>query len=142
MGSLEMFLIYQTGDIWEPEWEPLRKTAFAGMFPTVTDEVMNQALQGWTNPLVGCLGLPPIGCLKKLPKEHRACDHRVGCPFYTPECVPTSATLPDCYHPENLPDDMTRTLAYEGVRLWREGVYIVVVKEMADAYRTYPKANR
>lgn len=142
MGSVELMLIYQRGEEWETEWRPLQGTPLASMLPVLTDEVVNHGLQGWTRPLVDGLGLPPVGALRKIPPEHRQCVHRAQCPFYDrTQCLPVSKRLPDCYHPENLGDERVQTLAYEVIRLWREGVYTVVVKEALDAERTYRRAR-
>lgn len=140
-GTLEVQAIYQMGDVWEAAWAPLQATGFAEVFSSVSDEVMNHAIRGYTKPFVEALGLPPQGALRKLPKEHRQCEQRLRCPSFTPGCVTTDPKMPDCFQPSGVPEG-ARTLAYEAVRLWREGVYIVVVKESVDAYRTYPRAAR
>ena len=139
MGGVELLLIDQMGDVWESEWAPLQGTPLGTMFPVVSDEVMNHAIRGWTKPLVEALGLPPQGALRKLPEEYRACTHRGRCPTYVPaSCSPMHKKMPDCFQPDCV-NEATRTLAYEVLRLWHEGVYIVVVKEAVDAYRSYPR---
>ena len=143
MGSLDLLLIYQVGEDWEPEWAPLQGSTFAAILSVVSDVVMNHAIRGWTKPLITGLGLPPQGSLRKIPPEHWNCEHRLKCPFYRKDtCEPTCKKLSDCFQPENLSGVEARTLAYEAVRLWREGVYIVVVKEPVDAHRTYRRADR
>lgn len=143
MGNVELQLIYQVGELWEPTWRPLQGSTFAAILPVVSDETMNHALRGWTKPLVSSLGLPPQGSLRKLPKEYQQCEHRNHCPFYAPHnCVPIAKKLQDCFQPENLAGDDARTLAYDAIRLWREGVYIVVVQEASDAHRSYPRSDR
>lgn len=132
MGMVELYLIYAKGEEWEEEWRPLQGTDVASLFTVVTKEVMDHALWGYSKPLVAALGLPPPGALRKMP--HQQCSARVGCPLYDPpDCVPTGKNLPHCFRPEGLPSDESRWLAFEAVRLWREGVYIAVVKEAADA---------
>jgi len=132
MGPLELYLIYAPGGVWEEEWRPLHGTEVGDLFTVVEKEVMDHALWGYSKPLTQALGLPPSGALRKMP--HQQCVHRGQCPFYeAPQCVPTGKNLPHCFQPEGLPSDQSRQLAYEAVRWWREGVYIAVVKEPADA---------
>ncbi len=132
LGPLELYLVYAKGSEWEPEWKPLQGTEIGDLFTVVTKEVMDHALWGFSRPLVDALGLPPQGALRKMP--HPQCSARVGCPFYEPrDCVPAGKNLPHCYRPEGLTSDESRGLAYEAVRLWREGVYIAVVQEAPDA---------
>ena len=141
MGPVELQLIYQTGDEWEAAWAPLQPTAFAPLIPVISDVIINHAIRGWTKPFVTALGLPPQGALRKIPPEHRQCEFRGRCPFYTAvNCIPTAKKLPNCFQPVNLGADNVRILAYEAIRLWREGVYVVVVTESSEAYRTYPRA--
>jgi hypothetical protein len=143
MGAVELLLIYQVGDLWEPEWRPLQGSSVAALLPILTDETMNHAIRGWTKPFVTALGLPPAGSLRKLPKTAQQCEHRDNCPFYqAAQCVPVAKRLPNCFQPSNLDGAEARSLAYEAIRLWREGVYIAVVKESADAHRHYPRADR
>jgi hypothetical protein len=141
-GPLELQLIYQVGDMWEAAWAPLQNTEFASLFSTVTDEVMNHAIRGYTKPFVTALGLQPQGALRKLPKEHQRCEHVERCPYYdAANCSPSSKKMPDCFQPKNVVEE-ARTLAYEAIRLWRDAVYIVVVQEPLDAHRNYPRARR
>ncbi len=132
LGQLEMYLIYAKGETWEDEWRPLQGTGVGDLFTVVTKEVMDHALRGWSKPLVSALGIPPKGALRKMP--HPLCVKRDRCTFYEArDCIPTGRNLPHCYQPEGLPSDESRAAAFEAVRLWREGVYIAVVKEAPDA---------
>ena len=132
LGMVEMYIIYAKGDVWEDEWRALQGTEIAALFTVIPKEVMDHALWGYSKPLVDALGLPPKGALMKMP--HPLCRNRIGCTFYEPrDCVPTGRNLPHCYQPEGLLADQSRELAYVAVRFWREGVYIAVVKEPADA---------
>lgn len=132
MGFVEMLLIYANGDEWESEWRALQGTDVGNLFTVLTKEVMDHALWGYSKPLVSALGLPPQGALRKM--AHPLCSNRVGCTFYEArDCVPTGRNLPHCYQPEGLLSEESRSLAYEAVRLWREGVYIAVVKEVVSA---------
>lgn len=130
MGFVEMFLIYAKGDEWEESWRPLHGTEIANLFTVLTKEVMDHALWGFSKPMVTALGIPPEGALRKMSPQ---CANRQGCTFYEArDCVPTGRNLPHCYQPVGLPEE-SRMLAYEAVRMWREGVYIAVVKEVPHA---------
>ena len=132
LGMVEMYLIYQTGDEWEPEWKPLQGTGVADLFTVLTKETMDHALWGYSKPLVSALGLSPEGALRRMPQP--LCTKREDCILYEKHnCIPTGRNLPHCYEPEGLPSPEARALAYEAVRYWREGVYIAVVKEPANA---------
>lgn len=141
MGYIELQLIYQTGELWEPEWSALQGTDIGDMLPVVSDVVANHAIRGWTKPFVEALGLPPQGALRKIPSKQQVCAYRDRCPYYDPhKCTPSSKKMPDCFQPDSVVE-AARTLAYEVIRLWREGVYVVIVKESIDAYRSYPRAR-
>lgn len=130
MGFLELYLIYQYGAVWEPAWEPLAGHPLASVFTVVSKETMDHALHGFSRPLVQQLGLPPQGCLHKLPQAHRVCGLREGCVFYSKtDCHTTSKKLPNCFQPDGVEGDTAQQLGHDVVRLWREGVYIVVVQE-------------
>jgi hypothetical protein len=132
LGYVEMYLIYSTDDVWEAEWRPLQGSGIGDLFTVVTKEVMDHAMWGFSKPLVTALGLPPSGALRKIPEPQ--CPKRNDCPFYEPkDCIPTGRNLPHCYEPGGLTADAARTLAFEAVRLWREGVYIALVKEVTRA---------
>ena len=141
MGRVELQLIYQTGEVWESEWRALQGTDIGNLFPVVSDEVANHAIRGWSKPLIESLGLPPQGALRKIPHTQQVCTYRDRCPYYdSHKCVPTSKKMPDCFQPGSV-DESARSIAYEAIRLWREGVYIVVVQESIDAHRSYPRAR-
>lgn len=135
MGLVELYLIYDEGGIWETEWRALQgEKLLADQLPSVTKEQMDQALVGWTKPLVSALGPAPKGLLVALPPVTRQCSMKGDCPFYrAPDCVSTSAKMPWCFVPAGVEGPEVKTLAAECIRLWREGVYIVVVREPAHA---------
>ncbi len=127
IGFQELYLIYETKGIWEPEWKPFQGHPIATLFTSVSKEVMDHALHGWTRPLVDQLGIPPAILLRKLPEPE--CVWRERCPLYRPRaCLPTQPKMPSCFQPSGT-DDETGLLASEVIRLWREKVYIVVVQE-------------
>jgi len=127
-GPMEMYLIYAPGGVWEEEWRPLQGTGVGALFTMLTKEAMDHALWGYSRPLIDALGIPPEGALRRMPSPQ--CSLRVGCILYEArDCIPTGHNLPHCYVPEGLASDESRALAYEAVRLWREGVYIAVVQE-------------
>jgi hypothetical protein len=131
LGDLELFLIYQYGDKWESDWLPLQGQVITGLLTVATQELMDHALRGWTSPLAKSLGVPPEGAIRKLPSQ--LCYRRDPCPFHQKKtCIPTHPKMPWCFEPETIEDPNARSLAAELVRLWREGVYIVVVIHAAE----------
>jgi hypothetical protein len=126
MGILELYLIYQYGDLWEEEWRPLQGDPITSLLTVVSQEMMNHALKGLTRPFVKALGIPPDGALRKLPNS--TCDKRRYCPFYQKkECVPLFKKMPSCFEPAGIHDLEARQLAGSLIRMWREVVYLIVV---------------
>jgi hypothetical protein len=126
LGDLEVFFIYQYGDRWEEEWLPLQGAEMTSLLTVTTQEIMDHALRGWTSPLVKSLGIPPEGALRKL--KNSICYRRELCPFYRKKtCVPTHPKMPWCFDPEDVEDLEARKLGSELIRMWREGVYVLVV---------------
>lgn len=126
MGNLELYLIYQYGELWEEEWRPLQGEKITSLLTVVSKEMMDHALKGLTRPFIKALGIPPEGALRKLPNG--TCDKRIMCPFYRKkECVPLFKKMPSCFEPAGVEDLEARRLAGLLVRMWREGVYLVVV---------------
>jgi len=137
MGFQELFLIYETAGVWEPAWAPLRGHPLTSLFAIVSKEDMDHALHGWTRPLVDRLGPAPKFLLRKLPSH--ACALRARCSLFQARfCVPTHPKMPLCFQPDDT-DDQTGMLASEAIRLWREGVYVIVVVDAANDGRQ-PKA--
>lgn len=127
MGPLELFLVYQYGADYEPTWKSLQGNPLAALFTVVPQSTMDHALKGFSRPLVQSLGLPPAGCLRKIPNTCRECAHRGDCQFYdVTACLPTAKKLPNCYQPSGVEAESAQ-LGHEVVFYWREGVYIVVV---------------
>jgi len=127
LGQLDVLLIREAAGQWEPEWEPLRETSVAGLMTRVARSVIEEALRGYSWPLVQLLGLPPAGALRKLSPEAKACSQRRSCRLWRAEdCQPKAKALPWCFQPDTLP-----LKAAEAVQLWREGVYLIVTLEDA-----------
>jgi hypothetical protein len=125
MGQLALHLVRQEAGVWEPEWDDLRGTAIADLFTVVTREVIEQALQGYTKPLILALGLPPDGALRKLPPEAKICSQRRTCSLWDAQCCfPVAKKMPWCFQPSGLPPK-----ASEAIQIWRERVYLVVALE-------------
>ena len=125
IGKVTLVLVRQEAGTWEPDWEPLRTSALASIIPIIPRETIEHALRGYTRPLILALGLPPEGCLRKLPPEAKLCSQRRTCTLQrATDCSPTAKAMPWCYHPEGLPDK-----AAEAIALWREGVYLIVTLE-------------
>lgn len=124
MNTIQLYLIYQYGDVWEEEWRPLQGVMD---LPSVTKEVMDQALTGWTKPLVNSLGPPPKGKLLQMPRTARHCQHEKTCPLFDANtCSPLKKKMPWCFEPAGIEPGI---LAAEVVKLWRSEVYVVVVRE-------------
>jgi hypothetical protein len=129
LGFLELFLIYVYGEAWEDEWFQLQGQPITANIPQVSKATMDHALRGWTRPFLDQLGPAPALLLRKLPETHSQCVQRKRCSLYIPHyCVPSAKKMPWCFQPEGT-DDFTGPLAAEIIRLWREGVYIVLVQE-------------
>jgi len=125
-GPLEILIIWSAKGLWESEWEPLRETPWAKLLTIVHPEVMEHALRGWSRPLVLALGLPPEGCLRKIPVEHRQCMQRGPCPLYESEkCHPIAKELPWCFEPEGLESPVKEAVS-RLIQVWHESVYAVV----------------
>ena len=133
LGFVELFVVYSKDGAWEPDWRPLQGTHIADLFTVLSKAAYDHVLRGYSRPFVDALGLEPKGVLHKLTPSHR-CHNQVGCTFYEKkDCYPLGRNLPHCYQPSGLSSDEARSLGYEAVRLWREGVYMVVVQEGTDA---------
>lgn len=130
LKDLDLLLIYSKAGKWESSWVELQATDFSDLVTTVTKEVMDHAMRGWTQPLVKGLGLAPSGAIRKLPQVYSLCAARAKCPMYdAKQCIPTHKKMPWCFQPDALKTDEQRRLGAEVVQLWREGVYVVVVDE-------------
>ncbi len=130
LGKLELYLIYNEVGVWESYWRPLQDHPFTAAFTHVSKTVMEAALVGWTKPLVNILGIPPEGALRVIPEASRECENRRRCPLYIAEnCRPLAKNMPWCFEPVDVGDLDARRLATEAIELWREGVYIIVVRE-------------
>ena len=126
LQDLPLYLIYQYGENWEEEWKPLQGAAITSLLTVVSQEDMTHALKGWTKPLFQALGLAPEFALRKLPSFD--CDKKKICPLHDKKnCTPRSKKMPWCFEPSGIEDLDARSLAGDLIKLWREGVYIVVV---------------
>jgi hypothetical protein len=125
MGFIELYFIYSENGVWEEQWRPLQG---AMNLPSVTKEVADHALHGWAKPLVDNLGPPPKGMLHKLPSKR--CWHEKNCSFYEARrCELLLSKMPWCFEPAEI---FPGNLAAEIVKLWRQGVYVLVVEEFHD----------
>jgi len=124
MGTLQLYLIYEYAGCWEDEWAPMQGVLD---LPSVSKEVMDHALHGWTRPLVDALGPPPKGRLLLLPRSARECAQRATCPSYDlKRCGALLKKMPWCFEPDGVE---AKLLVTEVISLWREEVYVVVVLE-------------
>jgi hypothetical protein len=128
MGFLDLYLIYDEDGVWEEEWRELQGEWYAPLLTTTSSEVLDQALKGYTQPLVKALGLSPQNCLIKIPEPARKCGARENCLFFDRgRCFPTAKKMPWCFVPDGIEGAERNRLAAEVIRLWREGVYVVLV---------------
>lgn len=135
MGEIQLVSLWSKDSQWEPEWEPLRGTPIGSLFSQVQQSDLDHALHGLSRPLVTALGLPPEGCLRKLPIAHRSCAKRLQCPLYQVQyCHPLSTKMPWCFEPMGLFGEEA-VMATKAIELWREGVYVVVV--IQEVHRGY-----
>lgn len=127
---LDILVVTTKDGVWESEWRPLQGTAWAGLMTIVSKENMDHALHGYSKPLTAALGLPPEGCLRKVPLEHRECSLRNRCALYKPKlCVPSSPEVPWCFEPSGVEDGVVKTAVSRLIQTWKEGAYVVVVME-------------
>lgn len=124
VGPLDLYLIHQYGEAWEETWRPMQGVLD---LPSISKADMDHALHGWTRPLVDQLGPPPRGKLLQLPLAARACASKTTCVTYSAAtCDLLNKRMPWCFQPATLePLDLTS----EVIRLWREGVYVLVVRQ-------------
>lgn len=131
MGKLDLYLIYDYDGTWEDEWKPIQEHSLGVMLSKVSHEMVEHAVLGFSRPLVKALGLFPEGMLHKLPS--RVCEHMKTCPIHIERnCHVLAKKMSLCFEPASL-DTSVRSLGAELVRLWREKVYVVVVKEPVHA---------
>ena len=133
MGMIELYLIYEQDGVWEESWRELQDApVFAGSISSLSKDAMEAALIGWTKPLVDALGPAPKGQLMLLPEVTRQCSSRERCPFYEErKCGHLLKKMPWCYVPDGTEGEVQRLLT-EVISFWREGVYVMVVREPAD----------
>lgn len=130
MGRLELYLIYEVDGIWEEEWRPLQGVEITNLITSVTKTVMDDCLNGFSKPLFKALGLAPWATIIKLPVVAATCARKEGCVFYDRKtCFPRAKKMPFCFEPNVSTNEDTLRLGAELIRLWREGVYVVLVKE-------------
>ena len=112
---------------WEESWKPIQGLGLR--IPMVPKKVFDQALVGWTKPLVALLGYTPSSQLALLPKPARRCKQQGTCPLYRKQdCTILAKGLPWCFEPEGF-NGPTIPLAKELIDLWRAGVYVIAVDE-------------
>jgi len=130
MGMVEMYLIYDEGGVWEEEWRELQVSADLVDLSTVPKEMMEQALWGFTKPLVEALGPTPKGRLLGLPEASRECAERKKCPLYdSKRCSHLKPKMPWCFVADLSLEAGVLRLMTELISMWREGVYVVLVRE-------------
>lgn len=130
MGEVTLLVTWEKAGQWEPEFEPLRGTRIGDQVSVIDQAALDHALHGLSRPLVDALGIPPAGALRKLPEAARECLQRRKCPFYEArDCHPGGKAMPWCYEPDGIADPAEKTAAARIIEEWRQGVYVVVVRE-------------
>lgn len=133
LGELEILAIRESDGQWDPEWEPLRGTIFGDLFSMVPKSALDHALVGWSWPLVQVLGLSPEGVLVKVPRASRQCYRRRKCSLYIArDCHMQSKKMPWCFEPDEVEDEAVRKAAAKAIEEWRQGVYLIVIREEED----------
>lgn len=130
LGDLELYAIYSQNGIWEKDLAPIQEWA-EPLVTVITKEVFDQALLGWTSPLIKTLGLAPHYTLRRLTKEAQGCFQNKKCPFFEKkQCQPLSKKMPWCFEPNIGVEEVRRKLAAELIGYWREGVYILAIEDL------------
>ena len=128
-GLLEVYIVAESQEgRWEVGWENLRGTFFGKLIPRVPRSAFNHVLNGYSQPFIERLGLPPAGALLKLPAQ--ACEKQSTCTLYdSKRCFVASKKLPWCFDPAGFEElgVSTRRFASELIFLWKEGVHVVAV---------------
>lgn len=133
-GFVEVLAIWEREGQWEDDWEPLRSTVVGDQFSLCSQDALDHALKGLSRPLTDALGPEPAGCLRKLGKAATECERRRECPFYDRRnCLITAKKMPWCFEPDIELDQEVRQCATKAIELWREGVYLVIVRETTHA---------
>jgi hypothetical protein len=130
LGELRLYLIYEKEGVWEGEWTALQKNLAASILTMVDKDLMEAALRGYTLPLVKLLGLNGELAIRKLPLIDQVCNQRMTCKLFDHrQCVPTHPKMPWCFQPAGGEDEVVRERLATVIQLWREGNYIIVVRE-------------
>ena len=101
------------------EFSDLIGTSVERLIPEVSHEVLDQAMRGFTTPLMNQTLRDPRGCLKLLDVS-KACDEKDHCLSYKKDhCILGHRKMPDCFSP--IATKSLRPL----VLAWLEGFYII-----------------
>jgi len=128
-GLLDILAVTEgTDGKWEHDWEKLRGTILEKCISRVPRSAFNHVLNGFSEPFIEALGIPPEGALLKLPSQ--LCAKQQVCSLYQRRlCFVSCKKLPWCYEPAgfgSLEATAQRT-ASELVFLWKDGVYVIAV---------------
>lgn len=99
-------------------------TPWESLFPWVDEHTLDQALRGYSTPLMRILGRPPSALVKRLPLVNSLCSLRHSCLNASEHCVP-GPKVPDCWEAPGLePGDIAS--ANYVVQLWRDGITVIL----------------
>jgi len=130
MGEVTLLVMWEKGGKWEATIEPLRGTRVGDQISIIAQGALTHALHGLSRPLVDALGIPPAGALRKLPEATKQCSKRRNCPFYQKaHCHTGAKQISWCFVPGGFSDEAGVAAASQVIAEWRQGVYVVVVKE-------------
>lgn len=93
--------------------------------PVIPVGIYDQAVRGYATPLMKMIGLAPHACSRKITGEDAVCKIRKKCVNAGPDCHP-GPNMPECWEAP-LVDFYASSTASSIARLWREGIYVLVV---------------
>lgn len=95
------------------------------LIPVISEDIYDQAVRGYVTPLMKVIGYAPKDCAKKVAGEASFCKIRKKCINACEDCHP-GPKMPDCWEAP-LTDFYTSNAASSLARLWRDGIYVIVV---------------
>lgn len=111
-GDLSLAVLY------ENDFKGLRGAGIYKHVPKVPRHVLQEAILGYTRPLITLLGPAPMYLMHSV---NQGCAHEKVCVFFDKkDCFLTARNTPSCFQPAGEPSDSA-----ELVRLWREGRYVI-----------------
>jgi hypothetical protein len=138
-GEYKLFVLREQEDgSWEDEdWNRLR--SFESVRPTlelfshVSWDTFQEALQGYSMPLIKQLQLPPESCLMKANTGVSQCIYFDECPSYNPDECFAHKGPPPCYSPSIAEAEFSIRNTYTKIiEYWEHDRWIIVVPSMLE----------